>query len=151
MKYGYSPRTPHRLIHAVAEAGPEDWKGNHRAEWVCGTSSVSAVLIDEPTGSRLCRMCLPVESVTTDAVYFAERDGLIKIGASRRPAVRAAALRADLLAFLPGDARTEAALHLTFAHLRESGEWFRPAPELLAFIDRLPSQVQPFSGTEVAA
>ena len=41
-----------------------------------------------------------------------------------------------VLAVLPGADR-EAELHQRFRHLNVRGEWFRPGPDLLAFVDQV--------------
>lgn len=45
----------------------------------------------------------------------------------------------NMLKFVEGDAGTEKALHLEFAHLWHKGEWFNEGPDLLAKIDSMPS------------
>lgn len=84
------------------------------------------------------------EATHDSAAYFiqAEPGTLIKIGVSTNPAKRFQSIRTGnpnvrLLATMPGKRRDEQRLHLRFAKLRHKGEWFRPAPELLAFIDSL--------------
>jgi hypothetical protein len=79
------------------------------------------------------------EAVLADKtlVYFAENDGRIKIGISRDPVRRARELNARLLVTEPGGRTREAQLHLLFAHHRIAGEWFRPAPDLLAYIEAI--------------
>lgn len=75
-------------------------------------------------------------------VYFAQslNGGLIKIGFAVDPVRRLKALAtgsSEPLAFLgqtPGTRFTERKIHEQFAHLRERGEWFRPAPELTAYV-----------------
>lgn len=75
-------------------------------------------------------------------VYFATSDGeTIKIGTTTRLAQRMKdqGLTA-VLATEPGSFQVERSLHIRFAHLRVGGprsEWFRAAPELLAYIDAL--------------
>lgn len=75
-----------------------------------------------------------------DIVYYLQRsDGLIKIGTSRRFAVRCATLRKQhgelrLLLSHRGDRARENAMHGKFAALRVTGEWFRPEADLLAWI-----------------
>jgi hypothetical protein len=71
-------------------------------------------------------------------VYFAERQGQIKIGISLVPEERCRQLRARLLATEPGGRGREWQLHLLFAEHRIDGEWFKPAPELLEHIAHLP-------------
>lgn len=55
-----------------------------------------------------------------------ERRGLLQIGSPDK---------LHILKFIKGD--REEVYHEKFAHLREHGEWFRPAPELLEFIEGL--------------
>lgn len=43
-------------------------------------------------------------------------------------------LGTKLVGAVPGDRKTERALHESFAHLRERGEWFRAEKELLDYI-----------------
>lgn len=77
-------------------------------------------------------------------IYFIQdgRDGTIKIGTSRNPWERLAALtvaspgKMTILAVMDGDRLVERALHKQFAPLRVSGEWFRDEPDLLSFIDK---------------
>jgi hypothetical protein len=76
------------------------------------------------------------------AVYFIQEgaDGPIKIGYSADPQQRIRQLqtgaRAQLhmLRTIEGSMGVERRLHRQFAHLRLRGEWFKPEPELLAYI-----------------
>ncbi len=85
------------------------------------------------------------------AIYFLqgkENAGLIKIGYSATPQKRVKGIQRmspeplNILAIIEGDRKKEAAIHSTFAHLRQHGEWFTPAVELLTFIGREPSAAQ---------
>lgn len=85
--------------------------------------------------------------VPTD-LYFIEcqcAERHIKIGVSVNVLVRLVNMRAHcpyelkLLKAAPGDAHLEIELHQRFAGDRVRGEWFRRSPELLAYIDALPS------------
>lgn len=74
-------------------------------------------------------------------VYFVADGDRIKIGQSRNPAAdRLGDLATGnprplrLLGVMRGTDETEGALHRRFDYLRGRGEWFRAAPELLAFI-----------------
>lgn len=73
-------------------------------------------------------------------VYYARRaDGMIKIGTTSQFAGRMASLRNEhgelqILLTHRGDRKREQAMHQRFAELRAEGEWFRPGPELLAWI-----------------
>lgn len=80
-------------------------------------------------------------------VYFIQGDGggLIKIGVSSDVEARLRQHQAGCPVILrriglivDANALEEARLHERFAHLREHGEWFRPEPDLLAFIADLP-------------
>jgi hypothetical protein len=88
--------------------------------------------------------------------YFLQGDdgGPIKIGSTRSdPHLRAASLqtgypfgRLRVVGLINGPQRLERELHKRFRALQMIGEWFRAAPELLAFIAALPSaQVGPRS------
>jgi hypothetical protein len=78
-------------------------------------------------------------------VYFLQRipDGPIKIGWTDDPGRRVAELQTGsaeelmLRALIPGGRAEETQLHEKFASARMLGEWFRPVPELLAFIDTI--------------
>lgn len=67
-------------------------------------------------------------------VYFARRLDRIKIGFSHDVEGRMKALHCTLLATVPGGRAEEAEMHQRFASGRDTGEWFRPTEELLAFI-----------------
>lgn len=67
-------------------------------------------------------------------VYFAERDGRIKIGTSNQVAERLRSLGATLLGQLPGGFDVEKALHQRFAPYALGHEWFRDSPEIRTFI-----------------
>lgn len=79
------------------------------------------------------------------AVYFIRSggpDGFIKIGVtSGRVEARLSSLQTGnphkltVLATIDGGPEVELKLHRRFAAFRVDGEWFRAAPELLAFID----------------
>jgi hypothetical protein len=70
-------------------------------------------------------------------VYFAERDGLVKIGYSADPHRRMAQLKARLLAVMPGGERMERRMHVLFAEYRSHDEWFHPGVGLVTFIEAL--------------
>lgn len=82
-------------------------------------------------------------------VYFARANDLIKIGRARNVERRMAALRSQmpydltLLGVIPETAIPEGQIHELFSAHRARGEWFRPAPDLLAFIDRHAMSAQP--------
>lgn len=67
----------------------------------------------------------------------------IKIGFAKNPARRLRALQSgspsplNLLAIEPGTPADERRLHRRFSRHRGYGEWFRPAPELLAHVNQV--------------
>src|SRR5262245_15810189 len=77
-------------------------------------------------------------------IYFAQADvsGQIKIGYHGgidandrlRELQTGCPTRLTLLGTIPGGPETEADLHRQFAFAHEHGEWFRPVPDLLAYI-----------------
>jgi hypothetical protein len=77
-------------------------------------------------------------------VYFiAAASGPIKIGRAKNVRTRLGALqvgnheRLSCLGTIPPSWFCEEAVHAKFAYLNIHGEWFRPEPELLSFINDL--------------
>jgi hypothetical protein len=105
-------------------------------------------------GSWFCAVCgwrfgdvpdadLPAPRV--DVVYYIRFADRIKIGTSSRPKQRLAAIRhEELLAFERGGRELEQRRHIEFAALREGGEWFSAAEELLAHVARVSGGVAPW-------
>jgi len=54
----------------------------------------------------------------------------------------------QVIAMTDGGERMERGVHARFAHLRAHGEWFRPAPELLEFIEAF--RIEPIRVIEAA-
>jgi len=80
-----------------------------------------------------------------DVVYYLRWRERIKIGTSRQPRQRLAAiLHEELLAFEPGDRSLEQQRHREFADLREGGEWFRADPRLTDHIVALRGGIRPW-------
>ena len=79
-------------------------------------------------------------------VYFLQGKvtKLIKIGISHNPRKRIKSLQlsedVDFLGAIEGDKCLESQLHEDFAPYRKIGEWFEPAPELVAFIRKYSSR-----------
>lgn len=106
--------------------------------------------------------CLPIRLLTADEklaierarpqwwVYFVQAgsDGPIKIGVAldvekRRTQLQEASWeKLTILARVPGDQGTERMLHEEFRDFRIRGEWFRPDPVLLTFIDSLREELR---------
>ena len=117
--------------------------GKRKPKWVSGFKTRDAAVaarqlaVNHPAAAvdYLSRPlpCCPPDSPTR--CYFAERDGLIKVGRTTRdPRERARELGARLLADIPGSAALEAALHHRFGVYWSHGEWFYPGQALLAYI-----------------
>lgn len=77
---------------------------------------------------------------TMGGVYFVTDGENIKIGYSGAPVVRLTDLQAAnarplaILGVIAGTYATEGKLHARFQNSRVRGEWFKPVPEMLAFI-----------------
>jgi hypothetical protein len=93
----------------------------------------------------------PVYRRRPEFVYFVWDGSAIKIGISNDPKRRVAYMqvghpsRLQLLKMTRGTKDTEDELKHQFRHLNISGEWFRPAPELLDFIEAIPKYEAPSS------
>ncbi|MGH3690120.1 MAG: GIY-YIG nuclease family protein [Microbacterium sp.] len=86
---------------------------------------------------------LPLPRV--DVVYYIRFDDRVKIGTSRRPRQRLAAIRHDeLLAFERGDRSVEQQRHREFATIREGGEWFTYTNELHTHVSALREEGAPW-------
>lgn len=163
--YGQSDRYPHitttrlrprsdvgfarrgRYLHRTAEEGfCALWLRPARAvrffaTWQCGSHTSEASFGTSPEDLTLCPACSFKGAIDDGShVYFAERDGLIKIGCSVTPAARSRGLGALLLATQPGGFGAEADMHERFHASRISGEWFLPEDNLLAHIASLRAQ-----------
>lgn len=79
-----------------------------------------------------------LERPPVEVVYYLRYADRIKIGTSAQPRQRLGAIWHDeLLAFERGGRALEQRRHREFAPLREGGEWFRAAPELISHIATL--------------
>ncbi len=86
---------------------------------------------------------LPLPRV--DVVYYLRFDKRVKIGTSRRPRQRLAAIRHDeLLAFERGGRAVEQQRHREFAAIREGGEWFTYTNELYTHVSALREEGDPW-------
>lgn len=144
--FGHSTHGQRLLVHRVERVvigWPESGVAVVGARWLCQAITGYATLHDESAveGLVACAGC-EVASVNGGRgrrIYFAERDGRIKIGSSTNVAQRMVALDASLLASMPGGVAAERRLHRRFADARIAGEWFRPTPELMSFIAEVPA------------
>lgn len=80
-------------------------------------------------------------------VYFAEKDGRIKIGTSINLRRRLRVLGATYLAAISGSYTEEREMHQRFSLDCIEGEWFAPSPLLMEYVGCLP----PWSGLETPA
>lgn len=83
-------------------------------------------------------------TVSRRMIYFVRNGrGMIKIGSSMNVSDRIRSLETgasetlELIASIPGTYSVERQLHDRFSGIREYGEWFRPSPELLKFIEQV--------------
>lgn len=87
-------------------------------------------------------------------IYFVQPidGGLIKIGIAMNPVVRlkdmqvGSPMRLHILATCPGDTDDAHSLHWRFKGYHRHGEWHDPGADLLAFIESLHENPDPFSG-----
>ncbi len=94
---------------------------------------------------------LPRSERTWCYIYFARSEAIVKIGRSVDPAQRIREIQTmhpgelTLLVSVAAHAALEHAIHHRFAHLRTraDGEWFRLAPDLVAFIRALQNGANP--------
>lgn len=145
-RFGHSTRSTRNVVHVSSGTiyvHSRQGEPRYVVRWRCGATSWDPIMSDErPAFIALCRVCNA--EVAQSGVYFAERDGLIKIGCSRDPGKRVVHLDARLLASHAGDFETERTLHRVFADdLAVGREWFRPSPALLAYIERVKSEASP--------
>lgn len=144
------PTRSHALNHITSHA-EVTWEGviGHpwerpaiSARWTCGGSSRYFELVGPPEGEDpgFCRGC--IDALIGPVVYYAERDGVIKVGHSSSPLVRTTQMDARLLAWEPGGFDLERQRHqeLRVLGAQTSDEWFRPVPELVQRIFELRSQ-----------
>lgn len=123
---------------AVRNLGAATESAREREDWrTLGYSSWDEYAV------RLLEMPWLADRVTSTSVYFIQAvgGGPIKIGYAANVATRLNALANSspvvlrVIAVIDGGGRAEEAeLHRRFAAARLHGEWFRPVPELLAYV-----------------
>lgn len=151
------PLPPAWMRYAACNGSTLDFfaRGRHQrapALALCGTCSVADDCLDyalthdmrdgvwgglTPPERRF--RSVPAAEVGDSFIYFAADDAfsVVKIGCSSDVERRVRSLGLTLLATEPGHWARERTLHRLFAHLRVHGEFFRAAPDLLAYIDGL--------------
>lgn len=98
-----------------------------------------------PRVSRVSSDQLRLRRSIKSGVYFVQESGMmaIKIGVAKDVDGRVREMAVGtphllvVLAVVNGDRRVEQSLHARFARARIRGEWFRPVPELLAYIEQI--------------
>lgn len=135
MKFAILPLCDSHLAKVQSEMRREFYKGK-----IAGGSELITKSLDEIRATKDTKM-----------VYFIRAGRRVKIGFSGNPESRLSSIRAGgckaprgldtsrarIAALEPGGRQRETELHQKFAHLRESGEWFRGAPELTDYINEL--------------
>jgi hypothetical protein len=115
--------------HLISDEDAADWD-----------SSVREYLEARPDGAVASRAEGP------NAVVYVLRganDGLVKIGTTTDLSGRLRAIRSmsavpiELLCVFPGDASVEKQAHMKFREHRRHGEWFQPAPDLMAWVEQM--------------
>ena len=95
---------------------------------------------------KLIRDHQPMAWPEVEGVYFVRCGSRIKIGYSRNIKSRLDGMATSmptephLMAWMPGDAEAEKALHQRFARHRKRREWFSCDPELIAYIQLVRAQ-----------
>ncbi len=85
--FGRSKRASGRSVIHRTSSTFTSRDGREYVKWQCGTYAPEPILFDElPPFLPLCPTCKVVALDVPSGVYFARRDGLIKIGCSSRPA-----------------------------------------------------------------
>ena len=99
----------------------------------------------KPVRASVSQEQFHLRPIGVHSVYFAlDRDsGEIKIGTSKKVRSRMKNVAREtkrsivVMATVDGDREVEQSLHRRFRHARIRGEWFRPVPELLDYIDSI--------------
>lgn len=134
------PRLENGVLTASCECGQtlsvELGRISHSAPCPgCGLPAAEGI-VNGPHRPGILRLTPPHERTDGDnVVYFALRDGLIKIGTSHGVHKRVQTLgRAQLLGCHPGGFAEERRVHELFADSRVEGEWFADSFELRTYI-----------------
>lgn len=125
-----------------------------RTDWRVGQEDIARRLLREVEREAAKPAAIrgaPLPEGSTDSsVYFLQAaSGPIKIGYTATLGARLRALRSGsperltLLGHVRASERYEKAVHLRFQHLRLRGEWFRPADELLEYIQAVATLRRP--------
>jgi hypothetical protein len=117
----------HRRVASMLPAEQDWWLREAEARgWSCGRFS------------RILARARPESAPRPPKdLYFARgRNGLIKIGVTGDLDQRMSALKTELILVLPGRESEERGFHRRFRRLRVEGEWFRPGPALLRYLER---------------
>ncbi len=140
----------------ILSSGYRSYTGSVGLLWKTEGGGVTIKTSQQPKACGDCSGCADAAANPARAdswVYFIQAvdGGPVKIGYSSNPRARLSSMqtgRADqlrILALLPGGAETEVAMHHVFRkyRVRPRGEWFHPAPTILAFIAELAEVTPP--------
>jgi hypothetical protein len=123
-----------------AEEGALQYSADDGA--IAGRINLEAIVRGALFAARRLRLRQPKRCIS-GAIYFARCGERIKIGFSARATVRVRGLQTasadpiSLLGVMPGSRAVERSLHEKFRALHIRGEWFRAAPRLLQYIERV--------------
>lgn len=143
-------------------ANPEDIRAAIKKAglFVVGTKPDGTIMVSDrqPVPAHPELIVVPLDprarSREYGTIYFISDGEFIKIGFaedwhSRLKDLQVAnARRLTPLLVLEGGGRMEKHLHWLFRAYRVAGEWFRPAPELLAYIEERKADGLPLGGAE---
>jgi hypothetical protein len=128
---------------AMSESGEVDIRPENIRSTDAG-SGKEVTTLSTTAGSRTVPGRERFKSDEREVYFIQAQSGPIKIGVSNSSARRLVAIQTDnhepvsLLGVIASEEALalEASLHEQFAHLRLGGEWFRGAPDLLAYISQ---------------
>lgn len=137
--FGFSVNRNGGMLHHVTRVAIR-WEAGQPAQigavWGCNRSdgSLNVRLVDDPAGYRWCPRC-DIGNVQNapQVVYVGTMpDGRVKVGTTKRLAVRRRQLQLDVLGFCPGGYPEEMALLARMGTPVEGREWFAPGAERIA-------------------
>lgn len=132
---------------AARDVVPSTWAGHRSTNYHLKVMERDGVIPSDLIANNAVSSVISNGMKKKGYVYFVQGSsgGPIKIGYSVNVAKRLAVLSYPdeliLLAQVQGDKALERRLHRRFKKYRAHGEWFNPAPELLAYIDSLKEAV----------
>ncbi len=123
------------VLREMTEAGIEIDEAAFSIAAKLGAHRLRVLDAGKPRKRQPAYAKIGLATVSDSIVYYIRRGKLIKIGTTTDPALRFSALLPDeILAFEPGTVDHEKVRHRQFAHLRQRGEFFAMAPELMEHV-----------------